>query len=348
MTNSPRASRRSRSTAKKTAPSPALSSRSAMTANFVSIKGSSNVRRPTLATAVMTRRSGSRPATTTNLRPLPYRRADHPKGVRFQPAAGRRSQGAPIADYPRPSRGGFRCRLRFGTLCAVRRPIRTVRLPLAPARFTGDRNPIAQFIERSLRHPGRSFVRSPGQRARSRLAQTVAGGRLRVARGIADQRPSSGSSRDASPFASSRSWRSRTGPIRSSKPPAGGSRSRLPITGGRPPPIIGAGSRRRTASRSAGRSSASAGLAITPTTRSRNSLRRSKPPSIPRKAPPVSGSTRRRATPLRLAAARHGLCRDCRESDSADPQCDEAAPLAGDADAEPGEIDLQRPNCRPS
>ncbi len=42
-----------------------------------------------------------------------------------------------------------------------------------------------------------------------------------------------------------------------------------------------------------------------------------------------------------LAAARHGLCRCCRGQASADPQCDEAAPLAGDPDdAEPAEIDL--------
>jgi ParB family chromosome partitioning protein len=41
-----------------------------------------------------------------------------------------------------------------------------------------------------------------------------------------------------------------------------------------------------------------------------------------------------------LAAAWHGLCRCCR-GDSVDPQCDEAAPLAGNADdAEPAEIDL--------
>ena len=95
--------------------------------------------------------------------------------MRFQPAAGRRPQGIPIADHPRPSGDGFRCRLRFGTLCAVRRSVRAVRLPLAPARFTGDRDPIAQFFERSRRHRGRSPARSPGQRARSRLAQTAAG-----------------------------------------------------------------------------------------------------------------------------------------------------------------------------
>ena len=91
----------------------------------------------------------------------------------------------------------------------------------------------------------------------------------------------SGSSRDASPFASSRSWRSKTGPIRSSKLPARGSRSRLPITGSRLRSIIGAGSKRRTASPSAGRSSAIAGFETTPAIRSRSLPQRSKPPSIP-------------------------------------------------------------------
>ena len=219
--------------------------------------------------------------------------------MRLQPGAGRRSQGAPAADHPRTSGGGFRGGVRSGALCAVRRSVRTVRLSLASARFAGDRDPTAQLAERSRRHPGRSPARGARTSARSRLAQTAAGRRLRGARGIADARPSSGSSPGASPPASSRSWRSRTGPIRSSKPPAGGSRSRSPITGGRPPPIIGAGSRRRTASRSAGRSSAIAGRAITPTTRSRHSPRRWKPPSIRRKTPPASVSTGRRARPPR-------------------------------------------------
>ena len=51
-----------------------------------------------------------------NLPLFPEWRAGIAQGVRFQPAAGRRSQGASIADHPRPSRGGFRCRLRFGAL----------------------------------------------------------------------------------------------------------------------------------------------------------------------------------------------------------------------------------------
>ena len=66
----------------------------------------------------MTRQSGSRPAETTESPAPPLAPSRPAQGVRFQPAAGRRSQGAPIADYPRPSRGGFRCRLRFGALCA--------------------------------------------------------------------------------------------------------------------------------------------------------------------------------------------------------------------------------------
>ena len=52
------------------------------------------------------------------------------------------------------------------------------------------------------------------------------------------------------------------------------------------------------------KSSAIAGLETTPATRSRNSRRRSKPPSIPRKAPPASVSTGRRARPLRPGCRR--------------------------------------------
>ena len=164
---------------------------------------------------------------------------------------------------------------------------------------------------RAIEPPLRSSLNDLGGTAADRLLEAQGCGlistgsncrRRKASRRLRPCRPRSSSdfSRGASPFALGRSWRSRTGPIRSSKPPAGGSRSRLPITGGRPPPIIGAGSRRRTASRLAGRSSASAGLAITPATRSRNSPRRWKPPSIPRKAPPASVSTGRRARPLRL------------------------------------------------
>ena len=134
-------------------------------------------------------------------RSFPECRAGIAQGMRFQPAAGRRSQGAPIADHPRPSRGGFRCRLRFGALCAVRRSVRAVRLPLAPARFAGDQDPTAQLIERSRRHrrpiacskPRAAGSISTGSNCRRRKASR----RSRHCR----PRPSSGSSPDASPFA---------------------------------------------------------------------------------------------------------------------------------------------------
>jgi ParB family transcriptional regulator, chromosome partitioning protein len=54
-----------------------------------------------------------------------------------------------------------------------------------PLDLRGDRDPIAQFFERSRRHRGRSPARGPGQHARSRLAQTTAGRKLRGAHSIA-------------------------------------------------------------------------------------------------------------------------------------------------------------------
>ena len=273
--------------------------------------------------------------------PSPDRRADHPQGMRLQPAAGRRSQGAPIADHPRPSRGGFRCRLRFGALCAVRRSVRAVRLPLASARFAGDRDPTAQFIERSRRHPGRSPARSPGARRSistgSNCRRRKASRRSRHCR----PRPSSGSSPGASPSASSRSWRSRTGPIRSSK--AAGRRLAIPF----------ADFWRPTAANYWGRVKKAHGLAI-----GREILGdRWARDHAGDKKPELAAALETAFDPAKSTAC-IGLDRAAREAaaawlppgmayagavegDSADPQCDEAAPLTGDPDdAEPAEIDL--------
>ena len=78
----------------------------------------------------------------------------------------------------------------------------------------------AQLTERSLRH------RRPIACSKPRATRSISTGSncgrpkaLRRSRHCR-RRPNSAFSRDASPFASSRSWRSRTGPIRSSKPPA--------------------------------------------------------------------------------------------------------------------------------
>ena len=76
---------------------------------------------------------------------LPRRRAGAAQGMRLQPVAGRRSQGAPAADHPRASGGGFRGGVRSRALCAVRRSVRSLPLPLAPARSAGDRGGAAQF-----------------------------------------------------------------------------------------------------------------------------------------------------------------------------------------------------------
>ena len=179
--------------------------------------------------------------------------------------------------------GEFRGRVRSGALCALHGSVRPVSLSLQSARLAGDRGDAAQLAQRSLRHAGGSSDRDARRGARSRLAATAAGRRFRRTRRRcrADDKQRLFAWCIAS--ASSRSSRSRTAPTRCSKRRHSAWQSRSPITGGRPPPMTGAGSRRRTASRSAARSSASAGRAIMPTTRSRRSPPRSRRHSIRRK-----------------------------------------------------------------
>ena len=88
--------------------------------------------------------------------------------------------------------------------------------------------------------------------------------------------------------------------------------SPLPITGGRPPPITGAGSRRRTGLRSPAKSFASAGHAIMPARKSRCSPQPSKPRLIRRRARPASVSARRRAARRPCGCRRAWPTRTCR------------------------------------
>ena len=91
--------------------------------------------------------------------------------MRLQPVAGRRSQGAPAADHPRASGGGFRSRVRSRALFAVRRYIRPIRYRIRIRSICGRTEAgAAQLAQRSPGHPGGPATRSPPQRTRSRLA----------------------------------------------------------------------------------------------------------------------------------------------------------------------------------
>ena len=251
---------------------------------------------------MMATRRSSRPPMTRTTIPAPAvlarRRAGAAQGMRLQPVAGRRSQGAPAADHARASRGGFRGRIRSRALCALHRSVRPITaIAHNPLDLRATEIHAAQLAQRSRRHLRRPLARRATHGARTRLARPAARRRLRRPRGIAARR-------EAAPFrlvhrrlSRSPSSRSKTALTRSSKPPANVSASGSKITGGRPPPITGAARRRRTALRSAGRSSAIAGHEITPTTRNRYSPLRSKRPSILTRAAPALGLTRRRATP---------------------------------------------------
>ena len=150
---------------------------------------------------------------------------------------------------------------------------------------------------------------------RTRLAQVAACGRVSPRWRPCRSRTSSGSSPGASPPASNRNLRSRTAPTRLLRPPAAASPSALTITGGRPPPITGAGSRRRTALRSA--------REILGERWARDHADDKKPVLAaaletafdPAKSRPASVSARRRATRRRVAAAGHGLWRTALPTD---------------------------------
>ena len=91
--------------------------------------------------------------------------------MRLQPEPGRRSQGAPAADHPGASGGGFRGRVRSRALCAVRRSVRRHALPLRARSICGrPRRTPRSSLNDLAGTPADRLLEAQRQRARSRLA----------------------------------------------------------------------------------------------------------------------------------------------------------------------------------
>ena len=183
---------------RRTAPAPAASSRSAMTANSVCIRVSSN----------------APPVRGERRRPIPRERRRRRRRTPRRRSATMRMTSA---SRPPPSRAEQAMRKECGFSQSLVDDLKAHRLQIARAHLAADfgvafdlalyalcidlfdrfgyrSRPLdlratetraAQLVERSLRHAGRSPARSARQRARSRLAATAAGRRLRCARGPA-------------------------------------------------------------------------------------------------------------------------------------------------------------------